>query len=277
MNYKYDILGTKQLSDAHNAEAQRATHEYSVSLINGNDLRGSATLVSIGNAYGLLTADHVWSHIQDGGAEDHFCMLLGSRIQRFEYPFQECSPIVIGAYMANHLAEGPDLTFIRLDNPQKIATLKSQKSFFPLDKQKGELFQKISFKSLVWLLWGAPAERSKMLFTKSGERVRKVTHFVGGSDFENVVERNGFDYLTLKIPTGGWDYPRNYQGFSGGGVWIPVQYSEDPIGNILRPTLNLLLVGVAFYQSKEVAGSRNIACHGAKSIYQRTVTAVESR
>src|SRR5262245_6792298 len=94
--YEYDVLGNLPLGDDEYKEACRAANEYSVSLINGNDLIGSATLVLIGNAHGLLTADHVWQALRRGKAEDHFCIMLGSQLQRFEYRFQECTPIVVG-------------------------------------------------------------------------------------------------------------------------------------------------------------------------------------
>src|SRR6266849_9480098 len=117
---EYDFVGKRILTNEGYEDACRAANEYSVSLINGNDLIGSATLVSIGNTYGLLTADHVWQFILRGEAKDHFCILLGSQLQRFEYPFQECTPVIVGRYSPDHEEEGPDLTFVRLDNPLKL-------------------------------------------------------------------------------------------------------------------------------------------------------------
>src|SRR5712691_12964239 len=123
---EYDFVGKRILTNGDYAEAGGAANEYSVSLINGNDLIGSATLVSIGDTYGLLTADHVWHYILQGEAKDHFCILLGPQLQRFEYPFQECTQVIVGRYSPDHEEEGPDLTFIRLDNPLKLGTIKSR-------------------------------------------------------------------------------------------------------------------------------------------------------
>lgn len=166
--HEYDFLGQQTLADDVYVEACRAANDYSVSLINGNDLVGSATLVSIGNAYGLLTADHVWKFILRGEAKDHFCMLLGSQLQRFEYPFQECTPIIMGEYSPDHAEQGPDLTFIRLDNPLKLGAIKSRKSFYPLDPANDKMFDEISYGKCLWLVWGSPAEKSSQSSTETG-------------------------------------------------------------------------------------------------------------
>ena len=272
--YEYDIAGQRLLGDQEYAEAGRAANEYSVSLINGNDLRGSATLVSIGDIHGLLTADHVWRFIRKGGAEDHFCMVLGSQMQRFEYPFEECTPIVIGEYSDKHEMEGPDLTFIRLDNILKIGTIKSQKSFYPLDVEKGRMFDQMPYRECMWLIWGAPAEQSRKLVTETGELVRKVTHFSGWSKFREITERSGFDYVTVTVPAGHLAFPTDFGGVSGGGVWIPFRFSEDPGGTVLKPILSLFLAGVAYYQMKEAPSCTALTLHGKRSIYQRTISAV---
>src|SRR5689334_16270490 len=112
VEYHLDYVGHGKPSEHDYAEAQKAADSYSVSLINGNALKGSATLVSIGNIYGLLTADHVWRHIK-GEAKDHFCMVLSPQLARFEYPFEGCTPFIVGKYSEAHSEEGPDLTFIR--------------------------------------------------------------------------------------------------------------------------------------------------------------------
>ncbi len=69
---EYDLVGKRILTNEEYEEACRAANEYSVSLINGNDLKGSATLVSIGSAYGLLRADHVWQFILRGEDKGRF-------------------------------------------------------------------------------------------------------------------------------------------------------------------------------------------------------------
>jgi hypothetical protein len=104
-------------------------------------------LVSIGNIYGLLTADHAWKLLlRQRKDEDHFCLLLGNQLlQRFEYPFQECEPTIVGEYSPDHEEEGPDLTFIRLNNLLKVGTIKSRKSFYPLDPSTARIFGQLPF------------------------------------------------------------------------------------------------------------------------------------
>src|SRR2546426_673655 len=108
--YDYDFVGHRTLEDDDYADAGRAANDYSVSLLNGNALIGSTTLVSIGGFYGLLTADHVWEYVRHGEAKDHFCLVLGNQLQRFEYPFEDCTPTIVGRYSREHEEKGPDLT-----------------------------------------------------------------------------------------------------------------------------------------------------------------------
>jgi len=269
--YEYDFVGRRTLADDDYAEAGRAANDYSVSLVNGNALIGSATLVSIGNTYGLLTADHVWQFILHGEAKDHFCMVLGSHLQRFEYLFQECTPIIVGEYSSDHEEEGPDLTFIRLDNLLKLETIKGRKSFYPLDAAKGKVFDRVAHNRCLWLVWGSPAEKSSKSSTETGEPILKITHFAGGGDFMEKVERGGFDYVKIKITSGKNNFPGSYGGVSGGGVWIPIRLSEDPEGKILKPMVSLLLAGVAYFQTEEEPNYKTLILHGPKSIYERVI------
>ncbi len=269
--YEWDLVGQGTLSRDEEADAGRAANDYSVSLISkGNALQGSATLVSIGKIHGLLTADHVWHHMPKGKANDHFCMVLGPHLQRFEYPFKKCTPIIVGRYSPDHEEEGPDLAFIRLDDPLKLETIRARKSFYLLDA-KGSMFDRMDYKRMEWLVWGAPAEQSSRTATQTGEPILRVTHFTGGGEFKEKTERGGFDYVKIRIPSGSYNFPSEYKGVSGGGVWIPIRYSEDPEGRILHPTASVLLAGVAYFQIEEEVDYKTLILHGPKSIYDRVM------
>jgi len=272
--FEYDFVGQKTLTDAGYAEACQAADDYSVSLINGNKLIGSATLVSIGKVHGLLTADHVWQTLRKGDDKDLFCIVLGSQLQRFEYPFQQCMPFIVGEYSPEHAEEGPDLTFIRLDDPLKLGTIKSRKLFYPLDSENLKVFSQIPFGRCPWVVWGAPGEQSRRSSTDAGEPILRLRHFAGAGDFIEKVERNEFDYVKIKITSGTHDFPGSYGGVSGGGVWIPIRFSEDPEGRTLKPSLHLLLAGVAYLQIEEEANFKTLALHGPKSIYQAVINSV---
>ena len=268
--YLHDVVGDGTLSYEEEAEAGRAANEFSVSLISSeNKLIGSATLVSIGNIHGLLTADHVWHHLKGG---HHFCMVLGSQLlQRFEYPFGECRAIIVGKYSPDHAEQGPDLTFIRLDHPLKLETIKARQSFYPLDAEKGEVFKGIQYNRSAWLVWGAPGEQCSRSATGTGEPILRITHFTGAGDFQEKVDRDGFDYVKIKITSGSNNFPNKYGGVSGGGVWIPYRLSEDPEGKVLKPTVHILLAGVAYFQIEEEPNYKTLILHGPKSIYERVI------
>jgi len=268
---EFNFVGQQQLSDADLNEARRATNEYSVSLINGNDLKGSATLVSIGRSFGLLTAHHVWQAVREGKCRDHFCMVLGSKLGRFECPFDECTALIVGEYSAGHAEEGPDLVFIRFDHEPRIGWLKGIKSFHPLEAERGQVFSCLPYDRCPWLVWGTPAEGTYKSSSETGEPIVRVKQFAGDAEFSGIVERDGFDFVKVKITCGRDGFPNDYGGVSGGGVWIPIRYSEDPVGKVLKPSVNLLLAGVAYYQSEEIGGYKTLSLHGPKSIYERVI------
>jgi hypothetical protein len=273
-NRVYDFVGQSLLGDLEYLEAGRAVNNYPVSLVEGNDLIGSATLISIGKASGLLTADHVWQRILKGEVKGHFCMVFGAEIQRFEYPFEECTPIVVGHYSPDHAEEGPDLVFIHLHNLLKLGTIMSRKSIYPLVPEYGKVFDQIPCDRYKWLVWGTPAEASSLSSTQAGEPLLKIVQFTGGADFLEKIERDGFDYVKLQIPSGNNNFPNQYGGVSGGGVWIPIRTSEDPEGKILKPMVSLLFAGVAYFQIDAEGNFKTLIIHGPKSIYERLVQEV---
>jgi hypothetical protein len=273
---EFNLVRQDALSEALLVEAMRATKDYSLSLISGNELIGSGTLVSVGSCYGILTADHVWRTMLRDGRLDHFALVVGSMVHRFQWRFDECKPFVIGAHSLSHEAAGPDLAFIRLDNPLKIATLKSLKSFYHLSGGVGQMFDQIPHKRCPWIITGAPAEKTLKILTPTGEPVSKVTQLAGVSQFIDLEERGGYDYVTVRIPAGQGEFPSDFGGVSGGGAWIPFQLSGDPNGTALKPMIFTLLVGVAYYQQENEPGWKTLTLHGPKSIYERVTQSVSA-
>ncbi|HOA62268.1 MAG: hypothetical protein KA191_14150 [Verrucomicrobia bacterium] len=272
--YEVDLVGRGTLDEGNILEAAKAANDYSVSLINGNDPKGSATLARIKGIHGLLTADHVWQALRRGDDEEHFCMVFGQHLHRFEYRFEECTPTIVGAYSRNHEEEGPDLAFIRLDNMVRVGNLKSRKSFYSLERENLQIFDQIPYARCPWLVWGAPAEQSSRSKTEAGELVVRLGHFTGVSHFKKCVKRGKFDYVEAEIPAGSHNFPNDYGGVSGGGVWIPYRLSEDSEGKILKPMISILLAGVAYYQSDLVSGHRTLFLHGPRSIYEHVIECV---
>jgi len=271
--YEYKVVGVKALAEGDYKEAGRAASEYSVSLVKNFALKGSATLVSVGDVHGLLTADHVWRHVVEGAGDD-FCMTLANAPQRFNYPFEGCTPITVGKYSSSHAEDGPDLAFIRLDNPEKLHRIKSLKSFYPLDPGRDQ-FNDIPYDQTRWVVCGAPAEKSFESDPAKGKRILKVGQFAGFATFKEKSVRGEFDYVKIKISSGSNGFPNHYHGVSGGGAWIPFRYCEDPEGKIESPTLRVFLAGVAYYQvPAEDTRPKTLICHGPKSIYERVVQAV---
>src|SRR5439155_25234646 len=85
----------------------------------------------------------------------------------FFVPVERLQHVVIGSCAAGENEElGPDLSLIRFLDPDSIATIKSKKSFYRLDKPERDRFwSELPIAHMPWYLVGAPAERSR----KQGE------------------------------------------------------------------------------------------------------------
>lgn len=181
--YEYALVKQQQLAVENYIEACNATNDYSVSLASGDKPIGSATLVSIGKHLGFLTADHVWQRLLNDKHEGAFCIVIENYPHRFEYSYDECSAVIVGEYSSKHALEGPDLTFVRLNNLTKVGTIKSLKSFYPLSSENLKLFELIPYEQCPWIIWGAPAEISSLSRVNQGEDLLKIGHFSGAGDF----------------------------------------------------------------------------------------------
>jgi len=109
----------------------------------------------------------------------------------------------------------------------------------------------------------------------AGEPILKVTHFAGGGEFMEKVERGEFDYVKIRMTSGKNHFPDKYGGVSGGGVWIPIRFAENPEGTILKPMTSLVLSGVAYFQIEEEPNYKTLVLHGPKSIYERVIQQVQ--
>jgi len=275
----YDLATTRPFGDAAYNEASVAANDYGVSLVHGDDLIGSATLVSVGEHHGLLTADHVWKAILEKEEREHaghICLVFSKSAHRFEVPLDGISPVVVGEYSDSHAFEGPDITFLRLGDVTKLGELKAKKSFSPISLDALALFKAIPHDRCYWVIWGAPGELSLKGTNDLGEGLNRITHFVMPAEFGGIEDAGEYDYCTVEIPYGKENYPTTYGGVSGGGAWITYGVSEDPQGQMISGPRRLLLVGLAYFQRRKSEGVMELKLHGPKSIHKRVTEAVSA-
>jgi hypothetical protein len=79
--------------------------------------------------------------------------------------------------------------------------------------------------------------------------------------------REGFDYLRLEVDAGSFGHPVNYQGVSGGGIWLLTLTIDPDVGEgSLR--FESIFCGVAFHQSEVKDNKRIITAHGPASVHE---------
>jgi len=243
-------------------------NDYSISLFRNNKPFGSGTLVAVGGIWGILTAHHVSQFLQRGSEDDTIQIVLAGHPHRFDVPLAACSALVVGAHDETHSSDGPDLALVRLLDPSQIGTLRSKKSFYPLDDGALQKVLDLPYQQMPWWIWGAPAEQQIVqAHRETGEPIMHVMHFCGRAMFAGECNRETFDYVSLKIDAGHDVFPANYEGVSGGGAWlIPVTIDPD-IGLATLEFEPPILAGVAFYQSDLDHESRLLSAHGPRSVH----------
>src|SRR5262249_37069033 len=123
-------------------------------------------------------------------------------------------------------ASGPDLSFLQLLDRGNIGTLKSKKSFYHLEGKSFEKFRAFPSNETPWFVGGAPAEFVSRTHSGTPAATLEVKHFFGEAVFDSIEERGSFDYLRLEIFAGRDDYPKQFGGVSGGGLWL-IQLSKQ--------------------------------------------------
>jgi hypothetical protein len=153
-------------------------------------------------------------------------------------------------------------------------SLKARKSFYNLSRRQ-YLFEKPrDLDEGIWFLCGFADEATAERGPAGG--FARVTTFGGACGAGRVNQEHlvgSFDYLDFEVAySGASGPPRDFRGFSGGGLW------QVPVIRTLDGTLKvkeLLFSGVAFYQHAPQESHRRIKCHGRRSIYDQVVQSIE--
>jgi hypothetical protein len=74
-----------------------------------------------------------------------------------------------------------------------------KKSFYSLDAEKWQMFNDIPYDRCPWLVWGTPAVGTVKSSSETGEPILRVNQFAGGAEFSEIIERDGFDFVKVKI------------------------------------------------------------------------------
>jgi len=250
----------------------REMANYTVSLILRQRLIGSGTLIRVGDKHGILTAAHVAAIVEN--ADQAIGINVADHPHGFFIPTQCLEHIVVGATPRLDSPDGPDLSILRILDLNRLATIKSKKSFYPLDRPKLVGFwNTLPISEMLWHLVGAPDERSTsegMFGTQ--DHILGIKHFLGEATFKERRIRGEFDFVTLELLAGQYSFPSDYGGVSGGGIWL-LPLTMNPDVGVSTMTYDApILAGVPFYQREIVNREREIICHGPESIYIHAAT-----
>jgi hypothetical protein len=222
---------------------------------------GSGTLVKAGEKFGILTASHVANDLWE--SEKQICIVYSFKEHLHELDRAALNPIHIAPIQPN----GPDLCFLHILDHGLKNNLAALKSFYPIGRASFSQFDPFPLNRLNWFLFGAPAEMSENIRReKPGRNVFHATHFLGLAYFESQSFRDGLDYLELTLHADALNYPQNYGGVSGGGIWIVLPSINTEIGESSITYRAPFLAGVPFFQGDLIENKRRILGHGPESL-----------
>ena len=201
-------------------EASRLIVNYTAIFIVEAKWVASGVFVNVGGMYGILTANHVAKPVMDSEA---FALNVSPHEHAFWQTPDKFQHIPIGVMNPDVSKQefGPDLSFMRIVDPELLSTLKSIKSFAYLGSVDTRVFTK-PLASYQWFIAGSPNESFQVVVPSSNPEdvVRKTDNAAIEADVPDRVERGGYDYLQLGVSNGEGACPKDYGGMSGGGVWL---------------------------------------------------------
>jgi hypothetical protein len=228
---------------------------------------GSATLVTVGKLYGLLTAAHVLTEaLPKKGAVG--IILFSDRFlqkQVIQMEDAELLPIRGDTYGPN----GPDLGFIRLPE-QNIGWLKAKNSFYNLTKRRDPvLANQVPAPNHIDAVIGLIDELTKEIpVPEPKRRANAFSGLFGNADVIKERDENGFDLLDIEMMAySDFTLPNSFEGMSGGALWRIYFVEKDNSATIVERRL----IGVPFHQSADKDSPSIITCHGPKGIYRSLI------
>jgi len=240
----------------------------------GNNQAFSGVFAKSFGYEGILTAGQSAEQFL---AKEHFAMAVSKVSHRLIVKTKDFEHLRIGYEESEGYASGqPDLSFVIIRNKELLRLLRNLKlSFYDLDiagASVREVFlnPEKPMAKFNWSVAGCP--RGKVEIAKQiidGQQQEVITSpsaLIQG----NLVEyelANNFDYLKLYMGSGFEEFPDDYNGMSGGGIWYQMFLTDDG----KKFSVNPILAGVARWQSeiklKKGYKVRCITGHAWVSIY----------
>ena len=226
-------------------------------------LTGSGTLVEIDGTFGILTAHHVIKELPSHG---EIGLILSEQLHRYTLQPESVKKIKIAR--GPKASEGPDLALL-IFQPTDLGQIKAIKSFHNLLLRRDRMINNPPENDMgIWFLCGFPDEGTiREALDRNFDTVMAFHGLCVAGGVEKEYISGSYDYLEfgIRYDKNRLQIPRCFKGVSGGGLWqVLLMRTTD---GIIEPK-EIILSGVAFYQSPVVNNIRSIKCHGRKSIYK---------
>jgi hypothetical protein len=214
------------------------------------ELAGTGTLAHIGNRYGILTASHVWDEVLCKVAKVGITLTDNINHQHL-MDVQTIIPTVLPKGPGKWDERGPDLAFLRIPN-ERVGAIQAFCVFEDLKPPPKTIPPCLEG----WVAMGAPKELGTFTETHASIELR-------GENVSPTYLSGDPDYYEFEVDTNPTGMPKDFGGFSGGGLWRVLIYENPSTGKI---DWVHRLKGVIFWQYAPVDGRRTIRCHGPESI-----------
>jgi hypothetical protein len=225
--------------------------------VNSEDaiLIGSGTLIDFNGSHSILTAQHVIDALPTKG---NIGFVISEKLHKYVLDAQSLSTIKIDR--GNNPESGPDLGVINLPHPT-IGSIKALKSFYNVGNKRERMLENPPENDLgVWCIW-TKSEKPQ----KGFDQVKAYLEFCGFGGISNEYDLGEYDYFDFEVHYNDrTDSPISFGGVSGGGLW-QVIIGQKPGGELV--VKEVILSGIAFFQTELIENKRTIKCHGRKSIY----------
>ncbi len=264
--YRQDEIPPEKV-EAAKAAATREVSDFSVSLISQQKVLGSGTLVSAGNAMGILTAYHVAEVVFR--RQEPLGLNISDHVhQCFVDPaHMEHRSVGIPASWKRP-EDGPDLSVIKLLDVGLLSTIRSRKSCYRLDGRSFSEYSGYPLNQMPWWIMGSPVEFERHQGELgTGKHVLTAIHFAAEASFIRFAHREPFDFIELRATAGAHGFPLRYGGVSGGGIWFAPLTMDPDVGVTSLGYASPILAGVVYYEGDLESGERRMLGHGPESVY----------
>lgn len=240
----------------------------------GNNQAFSGVFAKAFGYEGILTAGHSAEQFL---AKERFVLVVSEISHRLIVDSGDFEHLRIGYDEIEGYSSGqPDLSFVIIRNEELLRLIRSlELKFYDLDiaaTSVREIFlnPEKPLAKFNWSVAGCPREKvepaNQVIDGLSQEVIISPSVLIQGNLIEYELENN-FDYLKLYMGSGFEDFPLDYDGMSGGGIWYQMFVTDD--GKTY--TVNPILAGVARWQGemtlKDGYKIRCITGHAWVSIY----------